>query len=149
MFFPKSTLFFSEPQRLCSILEKKVCRNPRRSALSGSILVKIEQNTAQNRNFRIFSVHKNGCFCNSPTRSLQSNFTNETIRPLVWLSIPAQLLPFQIWPQLNHKIRNIFGAVGIRKFWYQWALTVQNTRGSKTSCQHFNLVDFPKKIYVL
>ena len=63
MFFLKSTLFFSEPPRLCSILEKKVCRNPRRIALSGSVLVKIEQKTAQNPNFRIFSALKNGSFC--------------------------------------------------------------------------------------
>ena len=63
MFFLKSTLFFSDAPRLCSILEKKVCRNPRRSALSGSILVKIEQKTSQNPNFRIFSALKNGFIC--------------------------------------------------------------------------------------
>ena len=63
MFFVKSTLFFSDAPGLCSILEKKVCRNPRRSALSGWILVKIEQKTAQNRNFRIVSDFKNGSFC--------------------------------------------------------------------------------------
>ena len=63
MFFLKSTLFFSDALRLCIIPEKKVCRNPRRSALSGSVLVKIEKKISQNLDFRIFIALKNGCFC--------------------------------------------------------------------------------------